>query len=114
MTTQTITALSLVSTLFTAIDSHQAAADTLHVLYNTREAALKAIRDAGYTSVQDGRSKKAAKKGEVPNDAALASFFTNRFLTMLKTKHLIEVEHFKAQGAETMPFKDPSNNLHVA
>lgn len=100
--------LTLVSNLFTAIDSHQAAADTLHVSYNTREAALKAIRDAGYTSVQDGRSKKAVKKTEVPNDAALASFFNNRFLTMLKTKHILEVEHFKAQGAETMPFKEPS------
>lgn len=108
MTTQTTSALYLVTGLFNAIDSHQAAADTLHVSYNTREAALKAIRDAGYTSVQDGRTKRAPKKGEVPNDAALAKFFNNRFFTMLKTKHILEVEHFKAQGAEAMPFKQPS------
>ena len=103
-----MTALTLVSNLFNAIDSHQAAADTLHVTYTSREAALKTIRDAGYTSVQDGRSKKAAKKTEVPNNAALADFFNTRFLTMLKTKHILEVEHFKAQGAEVMPFIEPS------
>ena len=114
MTTKSMTALSLVTSLFTAIDSHQAAADTLHVTYTSREAALKAIRDAGYTSVQDGRSKKAAKKGEVPNDAALASFFNTRFLTMLKTKHIMEVEHFKAQGAETMPFVEPTKEQIAA
>ena len=108
MTTKSMTALTLVSNLFNAIDSHQAAADTLHVTYTSREAALKTIRDAGYTSVQDGRSKKAAKKTEVPNNAALADFFNTRFLTMLKTKHILEVEHFKAQGAEVMPFIEPS------
>jgi hypothetical protein len=103
-----MTALSLVTALFTAIDSHQAAADTVHVMYNTREAALKAIRDAGYTSVQDGRTKKAAKKGEVPNDAALASYFNNRFMAMVKTRHVLAVERAAELKAEALPFVEPS------
>ena len=103
-----MTALSLVTSLFTAIDSHQAAADTLHVSYNTREAALKAIRDAGYTSVQDGRTNKVAKKGELKVTEDIKRFFNTRFLTMLKTRHIIEIERLKAAGQETIPFVEPT------
>ena len=109
-----LTTLTLVSNLFNAIDSHQAAADTLHVSYNTREAALKAIRDAGYTSVQDGRSNKAAKKGELKVTDGIKGFFNTRFLTMLKTRHIIEVERLKAAGQEPIPFVEPTKEQIAA
>lgn len=102
------TAITLVTGLFTAIDNHTQAANTLNATYTSREAALVALRTAGYTKVQDGRSRAAAKKGEVPNDAALASYFNTRFLNMVKARWFVDVEAAKAMKTETMPFFEPT------
>jgi hypothetical protein len=108
------TAITLVTGLFTAIDNHTQAADNLNVTYTSREAALVALRAAGYTSVQDGRSRAAAKKTEVPNDAYLVGFFNARFLNMVKARWLVDSEAAKAMKAETMPFIEPTKEQLAA
>ena len=109
-----LTALSLVTGLFTAIDNHTQAADNLNVTYTSREAALVALRTAGYTSVQDGRSRAAAKKTEVPNDAYLVGFFNARFLNMVKARWLVDSEFAKSIKAETMAFVEPTKEQLAA
>lgn len=108
------TALTLVTGLFTAIDNHTHAADNLNATYTSREAALVALRTAGYTSVQDGRSRAVAKKTEVPNDAYLVGFFNVRFNNMLKARWLVDSEAAKAMKAETMPFIGPTKEQLAA
>ena len=104
-----LTALSLVTGLFTAIDNHTQAADNLNTTYTSREAALVALRVAGYTKVQDGRSQnKAAKKTEVPFNDELKLYFNTRFANMLKARWLVDSEAAKAMKAETMPFIEPT------
>ena len=102
MTTQTnntaVNALTLVANLFTAIDSHQANTDALNVSYVTREQALKAFKDSGYTSVQDGRKRGAPKKNEVPNNQDLKDFFNSRFLGACNAFYLSQCD--KAAGVK--------------
>lgn len=107
-------AIALVTGLFTAIDNHTQAGDNLNITYTSREAALVALRGAGYTSVQDGRSRAAAKKTEVPNDAYLVGFFNARFNNMLKARWLVDSEAAKAMKAETMPFIEPTKEQLAA
>ena len=85
MNTTTNKALPLVQALFNAIDNHQYLVDLLNPSYETRASALKAIKDAGYTSVQDGRSKKAPTSHEIPFNDALKGFFATRFEAVYKT-----------------------------
>ena len=108
MTTQTISALTLVTNLFTAIDAHQANTDALNVSYVTREQALKAFKDAGYTSVQDGRKRGGAKKNEVPNNQALKDFFNARFLNTCNAFHLSQCDKAQAEGKELPVFVAPT------
>jgi hypothetical protein len=108
------TAITLVTGLFTAIDNHTQAANNLNITYTSREAALVALRSAGYTKVQDGRSRAAAKKTEVPNDAYLVGFFNARFLNMVKARWLVDDEAAKAMKADTMPFVEPTKEQLAA
>lgn len=103
-----INTLTLVSSLFTAIDTHQAAVDNTTVTFNSRDAALVAIRAAGYTSVQDGRKKTAPKKGELKVTDDIKEYFNTRFLNMVKTRHIVECERAAEVKAEAMPFIDPT------
>ena len=105
---KTLNTLNLVSSLFTAIDTHQAAVDNTTVTFASREMALKTIRDAGYTSVQDGRKKTAPKKGELKVTDDIKGYFNTRFLTVLKTRHIVECERAAEVKAEAMPFTKPT------
>lgn len=109
----TATAVQMVSDLFIAIDSHQAASDTVNITYVTRGTALKALKDAGFTSVQDGRKKGKPAKFEVPNDAELKEFFTSRFVSMVKERHIKSEEAAKAAKAQPMPYVEPTD-LQIA
>ena len=109
-----LNAVALVTNLFMAIDSHQLAVDNTTTTFNSRELALVALRAAGYTSVQDGRTRGTAKKTEVPNDAALGMYFNTRFLNLVKSRWLVDAEAAKAMKAETMPFVEPTKEQIAA
>ena len=104
----TVNALTLVANLFTAIDAHQSAVDAINVTYVTREQALKAFKDAGYTSVQDGRKRGGAKRGEVPNNEELKSFFNARFLSTCNAFHLSRCDKATAEDKELPVFVAPT------
>ena len=100
--------LTLVSSLFTAIDTHQAAVDNTTLTFTSREMALQSIRGAGFTSVQDGRKKTAPKKGELKVTDDIKEYFNTRFLNTVKTRHIVDCERAAEVKAEAMPFIDPT------
>ena len=107
-TNNTVNPITLVANLFTAIDAHQSAVDATNVTYVTREQALKAFKDAGYTSVQDGRKRGGAKRGEVPNNEELKSFFNARFLSACNAFHLSKCDKSTAENKELPVFVAPT------
>ena len=92
-TTNTIKPMTLVENLFSAIDLHETSAQRTHDLYLSRGAALKSLRDAGFTHVQDGRSKKLAS-GALPY-ADLPAFFAARLLVTKKAAHMRSTDSAK-------------------
>ena len=104
-----VSAISLVSVLFTAIDNHQLAVDGTHSTYIARDSALKALRDAGYTCVQDGRSKIACAAHEVSNDSVLAAFFNERFINKAITKNILASEYSLANGGAAIEYISPTD-----
>ena len=107
-TNTAIPAITLVIGLFDSIDYHQYAVDATHYSYTARDSALKALRDAGYTSVKDGRSKAKIKANEVPNDKALASFFNERFIRKAKAQNILASEYSVANGGDAMEYLSPT------
>ena len=108
MNTTTNKALPLVTALFNAIDSHQTIVDSLNPSYETRASALKAIKDTGYTSVQDGRSKKPALACEIPFNDALKAFFATRFEAVYKTSQVRANDTLKLNGKTSLEYKAPT------
>jgi hypothetical protein len=120
MTTQTNTVkvnpVSLVVALYSAIDTHQNLVDQLNPSYTARTNALLALKSAGFTSVQDGRSKGPAKANEVPFNKELKDFFTARFEASYKTTQVAMNESLILSGKDAAPIAEPSkaqleNNL---
>ena len=109
-----LNAVTLVTNLFLAIDSHQLAVDNTTTTFNSRELALVALRVAGYTSVQDGRKKTAPKKGELKVDDDIKKFFNTRFLNLVKARWLVDSEFSKSIKAEVMAFVDPTTEQIAA
>jgi len=101
-------AIPLVQALFNAIDSHQAIVDSLNPSYDTRAAALKALKDAGFTSVQDGRSKKAPTSHEIPFNDALKGFFATRFEAVYKTSQVRANDTLKLNGKTSLEYRAPT------
>ena len=100
MQSETSVIKNLFENLYNAIDAETTDINTNNILNGTRIQALYNFKKAGYTSVQDGRSKLSRPKpGEVPYDVA-TSFFNARFLKMTKTRYLIaeEVAKLKSQS----------------
>jgi len=108
MNTTTIKSLLLVQALFNAIDSHQTIVDSLNPSYETRASALKAIKDAGYTSVQDGRSRKAPTSHEIPFNDALKAFFATRFEAVYKTSQVRANDTLKLNGKTSLEYRAPT------
>jgi hypothetical protein len=89
---------NLFDNLYDAIETESTDVNTANILHATRIKALTNFKKSGYTSVQDGRSKKSApKQGEVPYDEA-AAFFNTRFLIAAKKRHLIAEEIARITG----------------
>ena len=98
MQSETSVIQNLFENLYNAIDAETTDINTNNILNGTRIQALYNFKKAGYTSVQDGRSKfSRPKSGEVPYDVA-TSFFNARFLKMTKTRYLIAEEVAKLKG----------------
>ena len=108
-TNTAIPAITLVIGLFDSIDYHQYAVDATHYSYTARDNALKALRDAGYTSVKDGRSKAKIKPNEVPNDKALAGFFNERFIRKAKAQNILASEYSMSNGGDAMEYLNPTD-----
>jgi hypothetical protein len=83
--------------------------DTTSRTHQTRAETLAALLDAGYTAVQDGRKKGKPVKSEIPNNAALASMFRSRFISLVQTRYVGVADVAKRSGQPTPTYIEPTD-----